>query len=135
MKSIIIGAVIATALLTFGALSQAQPGPRGLYPADEVNAMIDRVHADLNRSYEGGWKFTHADRNRLNDAEKELREFAHKWSNGKFDKGELDDAISRIQHVVDNNHLAPQDRGALDDDLASLRRMREAYDRHEIGWR
>ena len=134
MKRYLTGALVGTALFVFGGLAQAQPGPRGMYAPDEVSGLIDRVHADLNRSYEDGWKFTNGDRNRLNDAEKELREFSKKWSRGRFDKGQLDDAISRIQHVVDNNHMPPVDRTTLDEDLGQLRQMREAYNRHEIGY-
>ena len=50
------------------------------------------------------------------------------------DKGNLDSSIDAIQHVLDNNHLPPQDRDALSDDVTQLRRMRDAYDRHEIGY-
>jgi hypothetical protein len=35
--------------------------------------------------------------------------------------------------VLDNNRLPPRDRDALSDDVGRLRRMREAYDHHEIG--
>jgi hypothetical protein len=70
---------------------------------------------------------------RLNNVEKQLREFAQKWSKAKFDKGELDDAIGAIQHVLDNNRLPAENRDALSDDVTQLRRKREAYDRHEIG--
>ena len=81
----------------------------------------------------GVWHFSDADRDRLNHAEKELREFAEHWSKARFDKGNLDDAISAIQHVLDNNRMPPQDRDALSDDVARLRRMRDAYEHHEIG--
>lgn len=125
--------LVLAAMLSM-AVGFAQDVPRGMYAPDEVSGLIDHVHADLNRSYADGWKFTKGDRNRLNDAEKELREFSAKWSKGRFDKGELDDAISRIQKVVNDNHMPPEDRNTLDEDLGQLRRMREAYDRHEIGY-
>ncbi len=105
-----------------------------MYAPSAVNTLIERVHTDLNQSYSDGWRFGGADRHRLNDAEKQLREFARKWDHGKFDKGELNDAISKIQHVVDDNHMPGPDRSALDNDLGQLRNMREAYDRHEIGY-
>ncbi len=113
-------------------LAFAQFGPQHYEPSD-VNALIDRVHADLNQAY-AGWHFTSGDRKRLDGAEHELREFAKKWGHGKFDKGELDDAISSVQHVLDNNHMPPHSRDAIDADVAQLRSMREAYDRHEIGY-
>jgi hypothetical protein len=90
------------------------------------------VHADLNHGYDK-WHLSDGDRGRLNNAEKRLRLFARDWRHGKFDKGDLDDSISAIQHVLDNNHLAGEERDALWNDVEQLRRMREAYDRHEIG--
>ena len=82
----------------------------------------------------GVWHFSDSDRDRLNHAGKELREFADKWSKTKFDKGQLDDAIDAIQHVLDNNELPGRERDALSDDVDRLRRMRMAYERHEIGY-
>jgi hypothetical protein len=64
---------------------------------------------------------------------KQLREFAQKWSKGKFYKGELDDAIAAVQHVLDNNKLSGRETDVLSDDIGRLRPMREAYDHHEIG--
>ena len=110
----------------------AQFGGESRYSPSDVSALVDRVHDDLNHAY-GVWHFSDADRDRLNHAEKELREFAEHWSKARFDKGNLDDAISAIQHVLDNNRLPPRDRDALSDDIARLRRMREAYQHHEIG--
>jgi hypothetical protein len=131
MQPLVNGALITGALLIFGTLAQAQYGPRDRYEPRSVSGLVDRVHEDLNRSYEG-WHFTHGDRNRLDHAEHELRDFAKQWYRGRFDKGELDEAIASIQHVVDNNHMPERQRDALYDDLAQLRGMREAYDRHEI---
>ncbi len=114
-------------------LAQAQFAPQHYAPS-EVNGLIDRVHADLNQAYEGGWHFTSGDRHRLDEAEHQLREFAKKWDHGKFDKGQLDDSISKVQKVLDNNHMPPGSRDAIDSDLAQLRAMREAYEHHEIGY-
>jgi hypothetical protein len=133
MQRFLTGALMAGALLIFGTLAQAQYGPRERYQPRSVSGLVDRVHADLNRAY-GGWRFSHQDRRRLNRAEKELRDFAIKWNRGRFDKGELDEAIESIQHVVDSNRMPERDRDALLRDLAELRGMREAYDRHEIGY-
>jgi hypothetical protein len=123
--------VIAAAILACMPLAQAQFGPENRFSPDQVSVMIDRVHEDLNHAY-GEWHFSDADRDRLNKAERQLREFAQKWSNAKFDKGELDDAIGSIQHVLDNNRMPVESRDALSSDVARLRQMREAYDRHEI---
>ncbi len=101
------------------------------YDPASVSGLVDQVHTDLNRAY-GSWHLSGADRDRLNHAEKELREFAQKWSDHNFDKGRLDDAISSIQHVLDNNKLPGHERDAISDDVSQLRSMREAYDRHEI---
>jgi hypothetical protein len=122
-------------LATAGPLLQAQFGPpNGLYRPEAVSALIDRVHGDLNRGYEV-WHLRGSDRGRLTHAEHQLRNFAQDWSRGKFDKDDLDESIAAIQHVLDNNHLTGRERDALWGDVENLRRMREAYDRHEIGRR
>jgi hypothetical protein len=123
---------VAGMLLVCGPVAHAQfdSGPR--YDAHSVSALVDRVHTDLDRAY-GVWHFSKDDRERLNHAEKELREFAQTWDKGKFDVGRLDDAIGSIQHVLDTNKLPQSDRAALSDDVTQLHRMREAYKNHEIG--
>jgi len=116
------------------ALLHAQYGPpNGPYRPESVSALVDRVHEDLNRGYDV-WHLRGSDRDRLTHAERQLRDFSHDWSHGKFDKGDLDQSISAIQHVLDNNHLTGSERDALWNDVESLRHMREAYDRHEIGY-
>ena len=106
--------------------------PEGPWRPPRVHALIDRVHEDLNRGY-ATWRLSGGDRGRLDHAEHELREFAIHWERGRFDKGNLDDAIGSIQHVIDNNHFNGRERDRLWEDVTQLRRMREAYDRHEIG--
>ena len=125
--------LMVAAMAAIAMVAHAQYGPEGgPYQPDSVSGLIDRVHGDLNDGYRV-WKMHGGDRDRLNGAEKELREFAQQWRRGKFDKGKLDSAISSIQHVLDNNHLAGRERDALWNDVEQLRAMREAYDRHEIG--
>jgi hypothetical protein len=126
-RSLFIAAAVMVAGTAYG-----QFGTDNRYSPTEVSALVDRVHEDLNHAY-GVWHFSGSDRDRLNKAEKELREFAQKWSKGKFDKGDLDDAIEAIQHVLDDNKLPQESRDALSDDVGRLRRMREAYNHHEIG--
>jgi hypothetical protein len=121
----------ATLLLGSGMLAQAQFAPTAKYDPASVSDLVGRVHVDLNHAY-GGFHFTSGDRDRLNHAEKELRDFSMKWNRGSFEKDELDDAIASVQHVLDNNHLPVVDRDSLSSDVSQLRRMREAYDRHEI---
>ena len=123
--------IAAIVLMAFGLTAQAQFAPESRYGPGAVSSLVDRVHSDLDHAYEG-FRFSNGDRDRLNHAEKELRDFATKWDRGSFDKGELDDAISSVQHVLDNNHLPHVDRDALSADVNQLREMREAYDRHEI---
>jgi hypothetical protein len=117
---------------TFAALAPAQYGPAGPYQPDSVTALVDKVHGDLNRGY-GEWRIARGDRDRLNNAEKQLRNFERDWRRARFDKGDLDSSIAAIQHVLDNNHLTGAARDALWNDVEQLRHMREAYDRHEIG--
>jgi hypothetical protein len=118
-------------LLTFGPIVRAQfdGGPR--YDGHSVTALVDRVHSDLDHAYRMR-HFSHDDRERLNHAEKELREFSQTWDKGKFDIGRLDDAIGSIQHVLDNNKLPENDRTAISDDVTQLHRMRDAYKSHDI---
>jgi hypothetical protein len=121
----------AALLLGGAAITNAQFGPEPRYDASTVSALVDRVHTDLNHAY-GVWHFSSGDRDRLNHSEKELREFAKKWEDGKFDKGQLDGAIDSVQHVLDDNKMPVQDRDAISEDISQLRKMREAHDRHEI---
>ena len=129
------GLSLTAAFLTLASVAPAQFGPpNGRYQPDSVSALVERVHSDLNRGYDV-WHLSHGDRDRLTHAEHQLRDFAKQWHRGKFDKGNLDDAIGAVQHVLDNNHLHGGERDALWNDVEELRRMREAYDRHEIGYR
>lgn len=127
--------ILALAFLAItagSAMLHAQFGPRELYRPEAVSALVDRVHEDLNRGYEV-WHLRSSDRDRLTHAEHQLRDFAREWNRGKFSKDELDESIASIQHVLDNNRLTGRERDALWSDVEQLRRMREAYDRHEIG--
>jgi hypothetical protein len=109
-------AFVAGMLLAGRPLAHAQfdGGPR--YDAHSVSALVDRVHTDLDHAYRVR-HFSNDDRERLNHAEKELREFAQTWDKGKFDVGRLDDAISSIQHVLDENKLPESERSAISDDV------------------
>jgi hypothetical protein len=119
--------------LMMAALAYGQWGPRGgPYQVNSVTALINRVHANLDQGYRV-WGLSHGDRDRLTHAEHQLRNFDKDWRRGKFDKGDLDDSIGAIQHVLDKNHLTGRERDVLWEDVTQLRRMREAYDRHEIG--
>jgi hypothetical protein len=122
---------LALAALAAPAIVNAQFEPEPKYDAAAVTALVDRVHSDLNHAY-GVFHFSGGDRDRLNHAEKELREFAEKWDHGKFDKGQLNDAIDSVQHVLDGNRMPSEDREAISGDITQLRRMREAYERHQI---
>ena len=124
-------AFVTVMLLAYGPVAHAQfeDGPR--YDAHSVSALVDRVHTDLDHAY-GVWHFSKDDREHLNRAEKELREFSQTWDKGKFDVGRLDNAIGSIQHVLDSNKLPEGDRTAISDDVTQLHRMREAYKNHDI---
>jgi hypothetical protein len=133
MRSILKGILFALAFVRFATSAPAQYGPAGgPYQPDSVSSLVDKVHTDLNRGYDQ-WHLSKGDRERLNNAEKQLREFSSDWRRGKFDKGNLDDSIAAVQHVLDNNHLSGEARDALATDVDQLRAMREAYNRHEIG--
>jgi len=62
-----------------------------------------------------------------------LRSFSRDWRNAKFDKGDLDDSISASSTFSIHNHFDWRGAGCSWNDVEQLRRMREAYDRHEIG--
>ena len=125
-----IASVVGT-LLAYSPVAHAQfdGGPR--YDGRSVTAQVDRVHTDLDNAYRMR-HFSNDDRERLNHAEKELREFSQTWDKGKFDVGRLDDAIGSIQHVLDNNKLPENDRAAISEDVTQLHRMRDAYKNHAI---
>jgi hypothetical protein len=123
---------VAGTCLTCAPLVLAQFDGGTRYDAHSVSTLVDRVHDDLDHAYRLK-HFSNDDRERLNRAEKELREFAQTWDKGKFDVGRLDEAIGGIQHVLDNNKLPENARLPISDDVTQLHRMREAYKRHEIG--
>ena len=125
-------AFLTGVLLVCGPVVRAQFEGGARYDAHSVSVLVDRVHADLDHAY-GVRHFSNDDRDHLNHAEKELRDFAQTWDKGKFDVGRLDDAIGSIQHVLDRNKLPATDRTAISDDITQLHRMREAYKNHEIG--
>ena len=125
--------ILTAALVGLNTAARAQFGPEnGPYRPDAVTSLVDKVHTDLNSGYDH-WHLSSGDHDRLNKAEKRLRAFASDWRNAKFDKGDLDDSIASIQHVLDNNKLSGPERDAISADVDQLRKMREAYDHHEIG--
>jgi hypothetical protein len=125
--------LLSAVLALSGVLGLAQYGPEGgPYHPEKIDALIDQIQVDLNHGYDV-WKLHGDDRKRLNKAGEQLREFAKQWHHGKFDKGNLNDSIGSIQKVLDDNHLSGGERDALWNDVDQLRKMREAYDRHEIG--
>jgi hypothetical protein len=132
MNRLWVSALAMAAALAVVPKTVAQPRGDERYRPREVSALIDRVHDDLDHAYKAA-RFSNSDRDRLNGAERKLRDFAQKWEHGRFDKGELDDAIGSLQHVLDNNRLPDRERDALTRDVNELRQLREAYDRHEIG--
>jgi hypothetical protein len=125
----LLGSVI---LVWLGATGHAQGGPEERYRPEAVAGIIDHVHQDLIRGY-AVWHLGKGDRDRLNHAERQLRDFANHWQHGKFDRANLNGAMGDVQKVIDDNHLSGRERDALWNDIEELRRMREAYDRHEIG--
>lgn len=135
MKKLLGVLVTCVMFVMLATIAGAQFGPpNGRYSPEAVSARIERVDADLNRGY-AVWHLRHGDRERLNHAERQLRDFARHWERGKFDRGNLDHAIVDIQKIVNDNHLSGRERDALWNGVEDLRRMREAYDRHEIGYR
>ncbi len=134
MRQTLLGFSCVVFLTALAATGQAQFGPEGRYRPEAVSALIGRVHEDLDRGY-AVWHLHGGDRARLTHAERQLRNFAEHWQHRRFDKANLDGAIGSIQHVIDDNHLAGRERDALWRDVEELRHMREAYDRHEIGYR
>lgn len=133
MRHTLKGIALTTALALSSVIAFAQYGPEGgPYRPEKIDALIDQIQVDLNHGYDV-WKLPGDDRKRLNKAGEQLREFAKQWHRGKFDKGNLDDSIGAVQHVLDSNHLRGAERDALWNDVDQLRKMRVAYDHHEIG--
>ena len=134
MRRTLRGLLSLVILATLANTGQAQFGPEGRYRPEAVSALMERVHADLDRGY-AVWRLRGGDRGRLTRAERQLRDFAEHWRHGRFDKGNLDRSIRDVQKVIEDNHLSGRERDALWNDVEELRRMREAYDCHEIGYR
>jgi hypothetical protein len=132
MRKSFRGFLAVVILVSVTAVGRAQSGPEGRYRPEAVAAIIDHVHQDLNRGY-AVWQLGEGDRDRLTHAERQLRDFANHWQHGKFDKSNLEGAVADIQKVIDENHLSGRERDALGNDIQELRRLREAYERHEIG--
>jgi hypothetical protein len=133
MHQIMRVSLMTVALFALGITVQAQWGPAGgPWRPERVSALIDHVHEDLNHGY-AAWRLSGGDRGRLDRAEHQLRDFAKHWESGKFDKDNLDSSIGAIQKTINDNHLNGRERDALWNDVTQLRKMREAYDRHEIG--
>src|ERR1700761_6937908 len=114
-----------TAILIASAISASAQFGEPKYDAGAVSSLVDRVHTDLNHAY-GMYHFSNDDRDRLNHAEKDLRDFSEKWDHGKFDKGQLNGAIDSVQRVLDKNKMPPEARDDISDDVSQLRKMREA---------
>ncbi len=132
MRQMLRGLLGAVILVWLAATGHAQYGTEGRYRPEAVAGIIDHVHQDLIRGY-AVWHLGKGDRDRLNHAERQLRDFANHWQHGKFDRANLNGAMADVQKVIDDNHLSGRERDALWNDIEELRRMREAYDRHEIG--
>jgi len=134
MKQLFCVLLGSVTLMSVTGIATAQYGPEGRYRPESVSALIGRVHEDLDHGY-AVWHLRGGDRDRLTHAEHQLRNFAERWRHGRFDKGTLDGAIGSVQRVIDDNQLSGRERDALWGDVEELRHMREAYDRHEIGYR
>ena len=65
---------VAGMLLAGRPLAHAQFDGGPCYDAHSVSALVDRVHTDLDHAYREA--LSNDDRERLNHAEKDLREFA-----------------------------------------------------------
>jgi len=133
MRQFLYVSLCAAVLVGFSTVASAQFGPPdGPYRPETVDKLVEQVQMDLNRGYDQ-WHLGNGERDRLNNAEKQLRAFAHDWEHAKFDKDTLDHSINAVQKVLNDNHLSGPARDALWNDVEQLRHMREAYDRHEIG--
>jgi hypothetical protein len=122
---------LIAALLAVAAVSSNAQFEEPKYDAGAVSTLVDRVHTDLNHAY-GLYHFSNDDRDRLNHAEKELRDFSEKWDHGKFDKGQLNGSIDSVQRVLDKNRMPPEARDSISEDVSQLRKMREAWEHHQI---
>jgi hypothetical protein len=118
---------VAVLLMTAGVSAFAQPDPRyrswGREALDRVRADTDRAERDLH--------YLPADEyDRFNKTRGEIREFQHRWEEGRYDKGALDHIIENLNHVVQHGRIHARDRDILADDVRRLRELRERWD-HE----
>lgn len=85
-------------------------------------SIIGRTLGDLRRAS----RFARGGReiDRIENAQRHLREFDRDLSRGRYDNGRMDEAIDDVHNVVRNNNLPPRERDILDDDLRQLRELR-----------
>lgn len=120
MRHWMTSGLLAAGLL-IATLPAAAQGPwRGRYSNAPV---IDRVLSDIDRAGYNGYADRH-ERNRLENARRDLIRFQDNWARGRFDRDRLDSAIDNLHHVVDSGRIDPRARGLLARDMDILRDFR-----------
>lgn len=97
------------------------------YEHEGLRHLIERTQQDLQMAAESG-NSNHDQRQRYQDAQKNLSDFDRHLTKGHFDKDKLDHVIGDVQAVLDHNTLMAQSRNALLQDVTQLREARARYD-------
>jgi hypothetical protein len=92
---------------------------------DGARQLIGRTDHDLRAVSPDA--LSEKERERYDNALRDLSEFDKDLSHGKYDKGKLNDAIDDVNNVCKNNTLPPEQRDVLQSDLEGLRALRDRW--------
>ena len=90
-------------------------------------STIGRTLGDLRAAS----RYAHGgrERERIDNAQRHLREFDRELSRGRYNNHRIDEAIEDVHNVVRNNNLPPRERDILGADLQELRGLRSREQR------
>lgn len=133
MRKLLFSSLAVSSLLLLG-LNAFSQSPRDF---DRDNArfyrgrLFEKVRMDLDRVDDKALPFT-GDRSRVSRAKDNLNRLQSEFDAGRLDIRDLSEVIDSVQWVVNENRvIGARDRDILSDDLARLRELRAARERHE----
>lgn len=129
MKRFLLGAALASGLVTFGIQGFAQE--RGEERGENYwkGRLFDRVREDIDQVQARTPTFS-SEEFRLARAKEQLSKLQKDASTGNVTDRDLDEVVGTIQRVVADNRMPERDRAMLTDDLNRLREFREHHERY-----
>ncbi|HEY6344603.1 MAG TPA: hypothetical protein VIY49_24175 [Bryobacteraceae bacterium] len=125
MKRLLLGAALASGLVTFGIQGFSQERDEGYWRG----RLFDRVREDIDQVQARTPVFS-SDEFRLGRAKEQLTQLQKDAATGKFVDRDLDEVIGTLQRVVSDNRMPERDRAMLTDDLNRLRDFKEHHERY-----